>query len=341
MFRITTTLISIVCALTLLNAQENDSSNNLDWNFAPSIEFEGMLKTKFEYAEKTNTSRFSIRNSRFGISGGISSFVSYKALIELSSEGEFSVLDLYGAINPIDGLNIKLGQSGIPVHNSYTTSPGKLMFANRPFIGKYITPGTRDIGMSASYDFNIKEFPIGLDAAIFNGNNINDPVWTNTPSYSTRLRIGNMHGFRTTAKLYKYPKNEMINFMVYGFDLRYQASNWIVETEVMHRKNKVDNDKLMAAYLQGAYWFPLQNVKLFKNMITAARWDTMGSNKTIDNIDVNRLTLGVGFGFTPLPFESLIRIDYEFYFTKNDLPFLNAYQEMSSNKLSVELLLTF
>lgn len=341
MTRIATTLLSIICALTLLSAQENNSNNNLDWKFAPTIEVDGMFKSKFEYADDTNTSRFSVRNSRLGIKGDVTSFVSYRAMVELSNEGKFSVLDLYGAISPIDGLNIKLGQSGIPVHNSYTTSPGKVMFANRPFIGKHFTFGTRDIGVSAAYDFKISSFPVGIDAAMFNGNTINDPVWTDKPSYAARLRVGNMNGFRTTAKLYKLPKNDLQDYMIYGADLRYGANNWKVETELMYRENKVDNDKLMGAYLQGAYWFPLHNTQLFKNMITAARWDAMGSNQTDNDIDVNRLTLGLGFSFTNAPFGSLIRIDYEFYFAENDLPILNLYEEMSSNKLSIELLLTF
>ncbi|HUI32968.1 MAG: hypothetical protein PHO84_00560 [Dysgonamonadaceae bacterium] len=342
MKRITNTFVSIICALSFLTAQENNSKNNINWGeFTPTIKFDGFLKSKFEYADETNTSRFSVRNSRVGITGDITSFVSYRAMAELSSEGKFNVLDLYGAINPLEGLTVKLGQSSIPIHNPYTVSPGKLLFANRAFIGKYFTPGTRDIGVSSSYDFSIADFPIGVDAGLFNGNTINDPVWTNTLSYSTRLRVGNMKGFRTTAKLYKYPKSEEINFMFYGFDLRYEANNWKVETEVMHRKNKMDNDKLIATYLQGAYWFPLQNGKLFRNMITAARWDAMGSNQTNSDIDLNRLTMGVGFSFTPVPFESLIRIDYEFYFSKNELPMWNRQEEETSNKLTVELLLTF
>lgn len=337
MLRIFTIFIAFFCTLSFLTAQDE----NLNWKFTPTIAFDGLLKSKFEYAEQTNTSRFSVRNSRFAIKGSLTPVVSYRAQLELSNSGKFSVLDLFGAVNPFEGLVVKLGQSSIPVHNSYVTSPGKVMFANRAFIGKYFTPSTRDIGISASYDFKVNDFPIGLDAAMFNGNTINDPVWTNTPSYSTRLRVGDMNGFRTTAKLYKYPKNELINFMFYGFDLRYEASNWKVETEMMHRENKADKDKLISAYLQGAYWFPFQNGKLFKNMITAARWDAMGSNQTNDDIDVNRLTLGLGFSFTNAPFDSLIRIDYEFYFTENDLPILNLYEEMSSNKLSIELLLTF
>lgn len=339
MKRITTTLASIIFALSLLTAQESQS--NIDWKFTPTIEFDGMFKSKFEYATDNNNTRFSVRNSRLGIKGDVTSFVSYRAMAELSDDGKFNVLDLYGAINPLNGLTIKIGQSGIPVHNPYTTSPGSMMFANRPFIGKYFTFGTRDIGVSAAYNFKINEFPVGVDAAIFNGNTINDPAWTDSPSIAARLRVGNMKGFRTTAKIYKLPRNDLQDFMIYGADLRYEASNWKVETEIMHRKNKVNDDKLTGAYLQGAYWFPLTNGKLFKNMIPTARWDAMGSNQTDDDIDVNRLTLGLGFSFTNAPFASLIRIDYEFYFTENDLPILNVYDEMSSNKLSVELLLTF
>ena len=338
MKRITSILISLFCALTFLNAQETKS--NIDWEFAPTIELDGMFKSKYEYADKTSNSRFSVRNSRLGIKGDITSFVSYRALAELGDEGKFQILDLYSAINPLDGLIIKLGQSGIPVHNSYTTSPGSIMFANRPFVGKYFTFGTRDIGVSAAYNFKISNFPVGIDAAMFNGNTINDPVWTDSPSIAARLRVGNMKGFRTTAKMYKLPRNELQDFMIYGADLRYEANNWKVETEVMHRKNKKDNNKLTGAYLQGAYWFPLQNAKLFKNIITAARWDAMGSNQTDDDIDVNRLTLGLGFSFTNAPFGSLIRIDYEFYNAKNDIGVFTT-DVMDSNKLSVELLLTF
>ena len=338
MKRITITLISIVCALALLTAQENKP--DIDWKFTPTIEFDGMFKSKFEYADKTSNSRFSVRNSRLGIKGDVTSFVSYRAMAELSDYGKFKVLDLYGAINPLDGLVVKIGQSGIPVHNSYTTSPGSIMFANRPFIGKHFTFGTRDIGVSAAYNFKISEFPVGIDAAMFNGNTINDPVWTDSPSIAARLRAGSMKGFRTTAKMYKLPRNELQDFMIYGADLRYEADNWKVETEFMYRKNKADDEKLAGAYLQGAYWFPLQNTKMFKNMITAARWDAMGRNETDNDIDVNRLTLGVGFSFTDAPFGSLVRIDYEFYNTRNDIGIFTT-DVIDSNKLSVELLLTF
>ena len=337
MLRTLITALCLLCTFSILNAQKNNSS---DWELAPTLNFDGLLKSKFEYADKTNRSRFSVRNSRIGIYGDIIPLVGYRIQLELSSEGTFNVLDLYGTIKPIEGLILKLGQSSIPIHNGYIVSPGELLFANRAFIGKYLTPGTRDIGIVASYDCSINSFPVGIDAALFN-NNINDPVWTSTPSYSTRLRLGGMKGFRTTAKMYKYPRSEDVNLMFYGFDIRYEANKWKLETEVMQKKNESDNDKLRSVYLQGAYWFPLQYGKLFKNIITAARWDAIGSNQTSSKIDVSRLTFGLGFSFTEAPFKSLLRMDYELYSTKNKLPFFAKNEEMDSNKLTVELLLTF
>ena len=142
--------------------------------------------------------------------------------------------------------------------------------------------------------------------------------------------------------MYKYPKSEELNFVIYGWDLRYEAANWKVETEVMHRNNKPDNHKLTSTYLQGAYWFPLPpTTKLFKNMIVATRWDAIGSNQTAKDIDLNRLTMGLGFSFTRAPFESLIRIDYEHYLSKTDLPLWNRTPEETSNKLTLELLFNF
>ncbi|HTN68297.1 MAG TPA: hypothetical protein VLZ33_02420 [Dysgonamonadaceae bacterium] len=337
MIRLITPFVIIICAVSFLTAQENNST--IDWEFTPTIEFDGMFKSKFEYADRTNETRFSVRNSRLGIQGDVTPFISYRAMAELSQEGEFKILDLYSAIAPIDGLSIKIGQIGTLIHTPYT-SPDKVMFANMPFICKYFTDGPRDIGVSASYNFKIDRLPVGIEAGLYNGGSINNPVWTKKPSISTQLILGTMKGLRGTAKLYKFPKSDLLDFMIYATDLRYEANSWKVETEFMYRKNKANDEKLASAYLQGAYWFPLQNTKVFKNIITAARWDAIGRNETDNDIDVNRLTLGLGFSFTDAPFQSLVRIDYEFYNTRDNIGIF-IDDVMDSNKLSVELLLTF
>jgi len=125
-----TTLILLLATMSLAAAQEADSTRY------PSIQVDGTLKNKYEYATETGNSRFSVRNSRIGVKGVINSFASYRAQLELSDNGNFKVLDLYGTLMPAEGLSLMLGQMGIPLFNSYITSPGTMMFPNRAFIGK-------------------------------------------------------------------------------------------------------------------------------------------------------------------------------------------------------------
>ncbi len=80
--------------------------------------------------------RFSVRNSRIGVSGNINTYSAYKVQVELSNEGKFSVLDLSGTLMPVNGLSLTLGQTSIPLFNSYVVSPGEMMFANRAFLGE-------------------------------------------------------------------------------------------------------------------------------------------------------------------------------------------------------------
>jgi len=305
----------------------------------PTFKFDGNLKTKFEYAPETGNSRFSVRNSRLGLSGKITPMADYRAQVELSKEGKFEVLDLSGTLTPYEGLSFTLGQTSIPLFNSYIINPGTMMFANRSFLGKYYV-GTRDIGLLAKYSFRLATIPAGIELGVYNGNTINNPVWTDKLSCAARLSLGGMKGFRTTFKLYDYPQSEEIHYFLYGADFRYEGDNWKVETEAMKRDDKVANKDLFSAYIQGAYWTPIKG-GMFKNIIPAARWDAIDQNNGDSGFDVNRLTLGLGFGLTPNANGSLLRINYEWYFIKNQLDFMHQTEEMDADKFTVELVYVF
>ena len=64
--------------------------------FAPEVVFKG----KYEFNTESSESRFTVRNSRLGIVGNLSQMISYKFMLELSSEGKFNVLDLYARFKP-------------------------------------------------------------------------------------------------------------------------------------------------------------------------------------------------------------------------------------------------
>ena len=327
------TLLLLVASFSL-QAQEGDTLSY------PGIMFDGTLKNKFEHASETGMSRFSVRNSRIGAKGIINPFSSFRVQIELSDNGDFKVLDLSGTLKPLEGLSLTLGQTGIPLFNSYITTPGTMMFANRAFLGKYYI-STRDLGLLAKYEFNLGVVPTKLEAGLFNGNVINDPVWKKKKSFGARVELGSMKGARVTAKMYNYPRDESRNFLFYGADFRYEAERWKVETEVMKRESKTDlYTDMLSYYLQGAYNIPVRN-RLFDYLLPAVRWDAIDERLDEPGFDVDRLTTGIGLGYNKKLFSSILRVDYEWYFVKNEMTIFAENDEMDSDKITVELLITF
>ena len=329
------TLYFAFVSFSLCAQEENPSEETY-----PSFKFGGILKNKFEYVNQTERDRFSVRNSRLGVTGKIAPLVDYRAQVELSSEGKFQVLDLSGTLRPYKGLSFTFGQTGIPIFNSYTTNPGTMLFANRTFLAKYYA-GTRDIGLLTKYSFDAGNIPISIEGGLYNGSTINNPVWTDKLSYAARLSFGKMKGFRSTIKMYDYPNSPEKHYFLYGIDFRYEGDNWKVETEAMKRDDKINKENsLFASYVQGAYSFPIKG-KMFKNVIPALRWDAIDQKSSDKGIDINRITAGLGFGLSSKPFTSLLRLDYEWYFVKNKLDSLFTNEEMDSNKLTVELVFIF
>ncbi len=328
-----TLLLLFVFIFSTGYSQESDSTASY------TIKVDGTLKNKFEHASDTNMSRFSVRNSRVGISGDIDNTYAYRAQVELSDEGEFKVLDLSGTLKPIEGLSFTLGQTSIPLFNNYIVSPGEMMFANRAFLGKYFL-STRDLGLLTRYDFRLGTLPTRLEFGVYNGHAINNPVWKKEMSYGGRITLGSMRGARVSTKMYNYPNSETTHHLFYGIDARYEGDNWKVETEVMKRDSKTQyHTDLLSYYIQGAYVLPVKT-KLFEYVQPAVRWDAIDDTMGEDGFDVKRITAGLGFGFNRQQFSTILRVDYEWYFVSNTLPIF-ANDEMDSDKITLELLFTF
>jgi hypothetical protein len=300
----------------------------------------GTIKTKVEYASAIEQGRFSVRNSRLIFGGSITPLVDYRAQLELSNNGRFQVLDLMGTIRPMDNLSFSFGQVAIPLLDTYVHSPGQIMFANRTFMVEIA--GTRDIGLMAAYSFDAGNIPVLAEAGIFNANDINQAVWTDTLSYIGRLSFGSMDGWRLQGKVYNYPNAvTQQHFVFYGMSARYATQNWRIEAEALKRDDQNDrNLSVFSTYLQGAYVYPIQS-ELFKSIIPAFRWDTMDQNLSENAFDVNRFTWGLGFALTDRSNPSLIRIDYEWYKVNNRINSFFPTPDTDSNKITLELLLNF
>lgn len=320
-------------------SQNNDSINY------PSFHFEGVLKTKFEWATEDGSTRFGVRNSRLGVNGKVLPKLNYNAKIELSDEGDFKVLDVYGTYQHNENLSFKIGQFSLPIFNSYTTDPGTMMFANRTFLAKYYM-STRDIGMQITYNFPQFSFPVKAEFGIFNGNSSNTVRWADKKSFSGRLTLGDMMGLRSSFKFYDNHRlgeseDDFQHHFSYGADLRFAKENWKIEAEAMFKEDRTENIEYVTAYLQSAYAFPTQNEGLIKHIIPAFRYDFLDQNKNIGNFDVQRISVGLGLGLDVIPFQSILRLDYEWYFSNNDIPLLQETEEMDSDKISLELVFMF
>jgi hypothetical protein len=307
------------------------------------MKFDGAIKTKLEISADSGAMRFNVRNSRMGLRGDFGEYVSYRIQVELSSEGSFAPLDLFGTLKPAKGLSINFGQTSVPFENAYIITPAEMMFSNRAFVGKFFTPGSRDIGAVVQYKFALWKTPFEFQAGTFNGGKINNPQWTNRPSYAFRMIAGKMDGFRTSAKIYRYT-GESLELFLWGADVHYAGKRLRLEAEIMNRKHENSRQEdLFGAYIQGSYLFNLKKTAMIHSIFPSLRWDAMGYGFNKNGPDVNRITAGLNLGLTLKPFESVLRLDYEQYFVRNnDFPeFDNRDPHVSDNKFTVELLLKF
>jgi hypothetical protein len=338
------TLKQIVILLSFISmpfmgmAQTADNSETAIPSLRKWVQFDGVVKTKLEMSTEEGVMRFNVRNSRLGLRGDIGEYASYRIQVDLSNEGVFQPLDLFGTLKPAKGVSINFGQTSIPFDNQYIITPAEMMFANRAFVGKYFTPGSRDIGTVLKYRFPTKAVPLEGELGMFNGGKINNPQWTDRPSYAARLIAGSMDGFRTSAKIYRYNGN-LVEMFLWGADVHYANERLRVEAEVMSRTAHTTSRDLFGTYIQGAYMFDVRNGNMFHNFSPALRWDAMG----YDGFDVNRLTFGINFGLDMKPFDSMLRINYEQYFDGNYsfAEFDNRDPHVSDNKVTLELLLKF
>jgi hypothetical protein len=309
---------------------------------AKYVKFDGAIKTKAELIVGDGSVRFNVRNSRLGARGNVGEYLSYRIQVELSNEGVFSPLDLYGTLKASSKVSVLFGQQSIPFENNYVVTPAEMMFANRAFVGKYFTPGTRDIGAAIHYRWNFGAIPFETQGGIFNGGRINSPQWSGNPSLALRLIAGSMDGFRASAKIYKYTGIGRKLFFS-GADVHYANRRLRIEAEVMNRESD-SAPSLFGTYVQCARSFDFNLLRMFKLITPAIRWDAMGYSVLKTGLDASRITAGLNFSLDFLPYESTLRIDHEWYFLRRNVVFPdfdNRDEHLTDNKLTVELVVKF
>jgi len=294
----------------------------------------GILKTKLEYDPNNSIMRFEVRNARFGATGKINNYMSYKVEIDLSDEGKMKMLDAYVKYSPVANLDFYMGQRKIPFSTDYMRNPAENIFANRSFLAKYINEGLRDIGFYAEYRIP-GQIPFNVVLGAVNGTGNNNPQWIEKPNLVSRLSLGSEKGIRVTGNLYYGEALFKEDLAMFGGELRYSRGPLFIETEYISR-NWTDTlsvrKKDDGLYIHSYYNFTPESRMVY--MITpTVRFDFIGNSVFGNSIDASRLTFGLNVGFEPKQFYSEIRLNYENYL-KRSLPIHN-------DKLTLEFIARF
>jgi hypothetical protein len=312
-----------------------------------SLEISGLIKTRWEYCFDDYTNRFDVRNARLKIGGRLTPFVNYGMQMDYSTHGKLSFLDGYVRLKPLNNLTLWVGQFIVRFSENYVISQYQNMYANRSFVAKFVNPDARDIGMQLDYE--IAGIPLTAHAGVYNGGGINNPQWRKSPFVLSRFVYGTMDGFRAGVKYYGGKTVAGERIANYGFDLRYAGDRYTVETEYVVKDSVNTGAYLSAAYLQGAYFFPV-NKRIARYIAPTLRGDAMGYDVFDKGFDISRLTLALNIGLEAKRMDAEIRFNYEYFMKKNesglkDDSYYSAYFERTDkgmfDKFTVEILVKF
>ena len=170
-----------------------------------------------------------------------------------------------------------------------------------PWVVSRMSGSLRDIGVNATYRFQINDFPAMFIGGIYNGEGIGQTTaWSNDFAHSFRLMFGAMEGVRMSIKTYHNAHHE-----IYGVDFRFFRNGFTVDAEVI-RGNYIRPGAVGGHYIHetirkvGSLLHVAQMVQtggLVKYLEPVVRWDMMGLANSADFSDANRLTFGINFGF--------------------------------------------
>lgn len=325
----------LIFIMILLSLSIQGIANYRDTLFIPQIE--GAIRAKYEYAPEAKEHRFQIRNARFSVNGNLSKITSYKAEIDLSDEGVTKMLDAFIRIKPLEKLIITMGQQKVPFSTDNLRSPHQLYFANRSFIGKQLT-ALRDVGFTAEYDV-FKEMDVFI--GIYNGTGLyNQKQWrlTDELSFVARTVIRPLKNLKVSVN-YNTIKPTFLRMDMIDAGIMLDVKNWHLESEYFH---KTYRDTILAS-TRGFFGFVAFDIKTpglgsIKKITPLIRYDMMTENIRFDDSgilkkdpDNKRITAGMTFSLEK-PFLNDIRINYEQYFNKINIP---------DNKLVVEFTARF
>ncbi|MFR9534917.1 MAG: hypothetical protein SNG49_08770 [Rikenellaceae bacterium] len=349
-------LFAAVVSVNTISAQESKSDDETEVSLEPVIF--GSVRAKYEGSTEADYGRFNVRNSRLGVKGLTSEYMRYAMQIDFNNEGKVSILDSYVAFMA-GNFELSLGQQQYHFNADLDRGPSSSLFSNRSFLAKYLTTyydpsdndvstiGSRDIGAVISYKFPTK-IPVSITAGLMNGSGANNPDWSQTVNYVGRLAVGSSEGFQVAGSLYSgyTPLGQKIE--MYGAELRYAGSDYLLEAAFAERKLEQDGTQtLTAAHVHGYKVFNFNKESMVDYLAPHLRWD-MGNgiefenqfDGFIDRYDANRITVALNIGFAQKWIGSEIRLAYEEYIVGTSHTD-SAINPLLQDKFTIEFITSF
>jgi hypothetical protein len=303
---------------------------------------QGTVRAKYEYSLSHSEHRFQVRNARVGISGKVHPMVEYKAEIDLSDEGEIQMLDAYCNFLPFAGLNIAIGQMKIPFSTDNLRSPHQLYFANRSFVGKQMSSGLRDVGITVAYGRS-QRLPFKFSAGIYNGSGIyNQRTWKTHLNYAVRAEFLPFSWLNISLNVAGV-RPETLQMTLYDAGVYTEFHNIHIEAEYAHKAYQNRTFAPTNAFVGFAeYAVPLKK-GIFQRLSLLARYDVMTansrgirdewSNYLINDRHTERITCGATLRMSGEWYTTELRVNYENYLTHNNTG--------NDDKIVVELMVRF
>ncbi len=310
------------------------------FTYKPS--FRGVVRGRYELETRNMENRFQLRNARMYIEGYVAPIVDYKVECDYN-QGDFKIIYAWGRVALSDNFKVTLGQMRYPFSVTASYSPFNYTFNNRSFIGKQVGNYT-GVGLKLAYSHPV--LPLNIEGGIFNHYRSNrQQVWQKQMDYAAKInyRTGNVRFQAGMESI--IPDSVRIN--MFEASVRWQSGRWTLEGEYLVKDYTGDKFETTNSYVVwGDYSMPVK-AGVFNRLSFQGRWDGMSDNSdgmqdddgelTVNNPACDRITVGSTLSCINSRFRTDIRLNYEKYFYRNNVPAPVG----GGDKLSAELVIIF
>ncbi len=346
-------LLCIICCISALNAQQNDSVAVAKTKAQDSIvrpkfnkrdlipNFTATVLGRYEFNTELLTHHFELRHTRIGMSGSPHPMFSYMALVDLTYGGKFSPVSIFAKFTPVKGLSFLIGYDKMPFSNENLLSPYKYYFSDKSFLTQKITAWS-DVGGVISYKWD-KVVPFELKAGIFNSSGFSKQMqFQKSLNYVARGTFNFFKGFELSLN-YAAVKPEALRMHNFDAGIAYDFKGLHLDAEYIFKWfDKGEFAPTHALQCFAYYAFKINKIWL-DNVALGLRYDAISANcngklneagEYVLEPTRQRITAGFTMMFIEKPCRAGIRLNYEKNFFHKDV-------ESKEDRLILELIVHY